>query len=328
MDKENFFKIVQQYTKDVPLLLVGTGGTIPYGIPGMKELSEHLVTSLNGKYKSDEMWDKFVSKINNGIDLESALTDINLKSEILNDIIAQTWMLVNSADIALLNNILTYKTIMPLSKLIKKFHIPNPQCVNIITTNYDRVIEYACDQFALPTDVRFNGNYFKSFNTADIKSKCVVNLIKVHGSLDLFKDKDDFVYSIPLQNNIPNGFIPEIITPGENKYRALLTSQCADLKRHADNLIDKANSFLCIGYGFNDNQIQRNIIQEIKRDKPIVLVTKQISDDAIKPIINNSNKYVIIQESADSNKTDVFINAERTQIDGIYWTIDGFLNII
>lgn len=53
----------------------------------------------------------------------------------------------------------------------------------------------------------------------------------------MFKDKDNFVYSIPLQRTIPSGFIPEIITPGANQYRALLTGQCADIKHQTDNLV-------------------------------------------------------------------------------------------
>lgn len=329
MDKHTFFKIVQLYTGDKPLLLIGTGGTIPYGIPGMNKLAEHLISALDDKYESDSGWDTFIARINSGLDLESALTDINLKDAILNDIIMQTWLLVSDADIDLLTKIISDKEMLPLSQLIYKMYTPTPQCVNIITTNYDRVIEYACDQVKLPTDVRFSGNYFKSFSNSEIRSRNIVNLIKVHGSLDMFKDKDDFVYSIPLQRTIPSGFIPEIITPGANKYRALLTSQCADMKHIADNLVDKAKSFLCIGYGFNDSQIQRNIIEGIRNGKPIVVVTKQLSDIAIGLIINSSSKYVIIQEEiGDSTKSDIMINKERFQIEGTYWTVEGLLHML
>jgi len=329
MDKNTFFKIVQQYTEDKPLLLIGTGATIPYGIPGMDKLAEHLLSTLGDKYKSDSGWIKFTKGVNSGLDLETALSDINLNDAIINDIIIQTWLLVSNADFDLLTKILRDKELLPLSQLIYKMYTPTPQCINIITTNYDRVIEYACDQVKLPTDVKFCGNYFKSFSNTEIKSRNIVNLIKVHGSLDMFKDTDNLVYSIPLQPTIPSGFIPEIITPGTNKYRALLTSQCADMKHQADNLVEKAKSFLCIGYGFNDNQIQRNIIEGIKNGKPIVVVTKQLSDAAASLIINSSKKYVIIQEdTSDATKSDIFINKERFQIEGTYWTVEGFLEII
>lgn len=329
MDKNSIFTLVQQYTKDVPLILIGTGGTIPYGIPGMGELANHLKVSMNSKFKDNPQWIQFIEKINKGVDLETALTDINLNSEILNEIIRETWILVNSADIELLKKILKAQEELPLATLIKRFYTPNPQCINIITTNYDRVIEYACDQVKIPTDIRFCGNYFKSFNRSELSRRSIVNLIKVHGSLDMFRDSDGFVYSIPLQMTIPEAFTPEIITPGNDKYRALLISHCADLKRDADNLIDKANSFLCIGYGFNDNQIQRNIIEEIKKDKPIVVITKQLSNDAIELIKHNSKKHIIIQnDTKNDNTSHVVINGEDSKLDGIYWSIDGFLKII
>ena len=58
--------------------------------------------------------------------------------------------------------------------------------VNIITTNYDRYIEYCCDICGVEIDNRFNGMYLKSLRTNELKKKDVVNLLKVHGSLDTF----------------------------------------------------------------------------------------------------------------------------------------------
>ena len=49
MDKGEIFKKVQEYLADIPLILVGTGGTIPYGIPGMTALSNRLTTKLDSK---------------------------------------------------------------------------------------------------------------------------------------------------------------------------------------------------------------------------------------------------------------------------------------
>lgn len=327
-NRNDFFKFVQDYMRDVPLLLIGTGGTMPYGIPGMEKLSDRLINTLDQKYKANTEWDKFVANINSGKDLESSLTGLNLKEDILNDIIVQTWILVNDADIKLLNKILCNKEFLPIARLIKMFYNTQPQCVNIITTNYDRVIEYACDQFKIPIDKRFEGYYLKTFSQAKLRHKNIVNLIKVHGSLDLFKDENDYVYSIPLQKNIPDKFTPAIVTPGEDKYKTILNGECRDLVHIADDLINNAKSFLCIGYGFNDIQIQRNVIEGIKQDKPIVVVTKKISDGAVSLITNNSRKHVIIQEDEKNhNKTDIIINKKRFQLEGIYWDLENFLEI-
>jgi len=329
MEQNEIFKVAQQYLRDVPLMLIGTGGTIPYGIPGMKELAEYLINSLGEKYKADPQWDTFSSNINSGQDLESALTNISLKKEILEDIICQTWVLVNDYDLRLFYKILESKTVLPIAKLIKKLLEPHPQCVNIITTNYDRVIEYACDQIKINVDKRFVGYYIKYFSNTKLQRSKVVNLIKVHGSLDLFRDENDYVYSIPLQKDIPINFIPEIITPGEDKYKTILNGECRDLVHIADDLINDAKSYLCIGYGFNDKQIQRNIIAGIKQDKPIVVVTRKISDESAGLIINNSKNYIIIQEDHENTEnTDIIVNGNRVTLEGTYWTVEGLLKII
>jgi hypothetical protein len=329
MTDAEIFRIIQKYVENVPLILIGTGGTIPYGIPGMTKLAEYLILQFHDKYKMDSEWCKFQGRLEKGIDLESALTDLLLNEEILNDITRATWQLVTDCDLRLLNQIVLNRTILPLAKLISKFYQPHPQCVNIITTNYDRVIEYACDQFNIKSDTKFHGNYIKYFSSATLGCKNIVNILKVHGSLDLFKDKDNFIYSIPIQDKIPIGFVPEIIAPGSSKYRSVLQGTCRTILHYSDDLINNAQSFLCVGYGFNDEQIQTNIIDRIKKGKPIVVVTKEISDKSVRLIIDNSENYVIIQEGrVEPNSTEILINKERIYIDGTYWTVEGFMKII
>ena len=56
MNKEEIFKIIQDYISDPPLMLIGTGLTIPAGIPGMKELGKYLQKNLDDKYSKDRNW--------------------------------------------------------------------------------------------------------------------------------------------------------------------------------------------------------------------------------------------------------------------------------
>lgn len=329
MENNDIFKKIQEYVSDVPLILFGTGGTMPYGIPGMGKLSEFLIKNLNDKYDDDEGWSKFIRNIRAGKDLESALTDITLDRNILNDIIVKTWELVNEYDLKFFYEKILNNIIVPIAQLINRFYEPTPQCVNIITTNYDRIIEYACDQMLIPIDKRFDGYYYKNVSTSEMKKKKVVNLIKVHGSLDLFKDINGRVHSIPLQKEIPKGLVPEIVTPGENKYKSILVGEYRDLIHIADDLISNAKSFLCIGYGFNDEQIQRNIIGKINIGNPIVVVTKELSEKSRQLIVRNSTKYIIIEQcKSDPSKTAFYINKEEYLIEGEYWSVDKFLEII
>jgi len=223
MDKNESFTRIQKCLENVPVILIGTGGTIPLGIPGMEDLSKHLISQLDNKYKTDIVWESIAEKLKSGIDLESALADVIIAENLVNDIIVETWNLLVRADLQIFAKSVLGRENLALSNLINKFYQMHPQRVNIITTNYDRVIEYACDQKRIRYDTRFQGGYIKYLSTAQIGIRDVVNIFKVHGSLDLFKDKNDFVYSIPgWYETIPSGFAPEIITLGMSKYKAVL----------------------------------------------------------------------------------------------------------
>ena len=69
MDKNKIFSKVQEYIESVPLILIGTGGTIPYGLPGMSQLANHLLDNLHEKYKDDGEWIKLSERLNDGVDL-------------------------------------------------------------------------------------------------------------------------------------------------------------------------------------------------------------------------------------------------------------------
>lgn len=329
MEKNDIFKAVQDLMRDPPLFLIGTGGSIPYGLPGMTNLSEHLNTTLTPKYSKVNTWNEFLDRLSKGIDLETALTDLFLSAEIQDDIVRETWHLVSEADLALLEDlILKKKSVAALSGLFSYFYRPSPQRIDIVTSNYDRVIEYACDFANLPLDNRFHGFYCKHPATAQIQKKKIVNLLKVHGSLDLFQDANCQVLSLPLRHKIPHGFQPCIITPGSEKYRIILQEPMRQILHDAMTLMDEASGYLCIGYGFNDEQIQANIVSGIRQGKPILVVTKEIGDHAAGLLANNSNRFITLTEGRHPNTTEVVINRNICEIDGTYWSADGLLSIL
>ena len=328
MEKEEIFKVIQEYTSNPPLILAGTGLTIPVGIPGMWALADYLREQLDEKYKTNTSWISVSDRIASGIDLETALSEVKLNTDLLNDIKKCTWELVNTADIEFFREKHLYGQKAPFTETLGKFLSATGRHLDIITTNYDRYIEYCCDQYEIEVDNGYKGIYSKSLEMNFSKNKNNVTLLKVHGSLDSFKDnKSDSSVSIPLQETIPNGFTPEIITPGISKYQAILADASRQLLYHADTVIKRASNFLCIGYGFNDTQIQELIIKRIKIGCPIVVVTKELSDNALRIIINNSDKHAVILDG-NNGKTEFIINKTIVKTDGTYWTIDGFNEII
>lgn len=328
MDQELVFKIVQKNLENVPLVLIGTGGTIPYGIPGMSELAFHLIDQLDLKYKSVSEWIKFQQNLSNGKDLETALTGLNIPEHIMSDIARYTWELITLADLQIFYKIVNNEITIAFCKMFEymcKFH---PKQLKIITTNYDRIIEYACDQSRLSINVLASGCYLKHIDTKEIKPIANITLLKVHGSLDWFENEDGYVYSIPLQNKIPEKMNPKIIPPGSEKYRSIAQPPCRDVIHLADDYIGQANSFLCIGYGFNDEQIQTNIISSIRCGKPIVVVTKNLSEKSLEVLNKNSNNYIAIQESDKFGYTDFITLEGKISIEGNYWKISEFMSIL
>ncbi|MFM9331571.1 SIR2 family protein [Paenibacillus mesotrionivorans] len=328
MDREATFRLVQKYTQDVPLILIGTGGTMPYGIPGMPQLASHLIAQIGSKYESDEAWSIFQGRLMDGKDLESALTGINLLEEIMQDITRNTWELIAEHDLQLFYRVLKNEFTLPLGKLLHAMCVPHPKQVNVVTTNYDRVIEYSCDQFNISVNTLCDGRYIRKIDIQLAKGKCNVNLLKVHGSLDWFEHDNGNIYSVPLQRKIPEQMHPKIIPPGSEKYRSIAQPPSRDIIHIADDYIAKAQSFLCIGYGFNDEQIQTNIISAIRKDKPIVVVTKKLSDSAFRMISSNAAKYIIIQESDAPGFTDFFMKEEKYSEKGDLWRLEEFFNIL
>jgi len=96
MEKSKIFEMIQKYLIDVPVLLIGTGVTIPMGIPGMWDLSKHLCKSLGEKYENCPTWCQVVADLEKGVDLESALTGISPSQDLINDIAIKTWEFIST----------------------------------------------------------------------------------------------------------------------------------------------------------------------------------------------------------------------------------------
>lgn len=327
MERDDIFRAIQSAISNTPLLMIGSGSSAAYQLPGMEELGKHLLDKLDSKYSGQECWDAFRKNLLSNQGLETALSNITFFQEILDDVKCETWRLISSNDLKLLGRILFENFDFPLAKLLKKLYQAHPQKLDVITTNYDRVIEYACDFADIPVTTGLEGYYLKRFK-GTFRSKNAVNLIKVHGSLDVFRDSHGAMVSLPTQGKLPSGLIPEIITPGRSKYEAVLQGTPRQLLVAADEKIGQANSFLCIGYGFNDTQIQENILAKARTGIPVVVLTKEVSEHAAHLLANNAQNYISIQEGKEKDTTEVCMNREIEIMDGTFWTVDGFMEII
>ena len=101
---------------------------------------------------------------------------------------------------------------------------------------------------------------------------------------------------------------PLIISPGKNKYREAYENPYRDLIQKADTLIDNAESFLVIGFGFNDEHLTPKIKEKVNNGTPLVLITKEITNSC-RNELERAQKYVLLEENKttkeQNNKTDI-----------------------
>ncbi len=314
--RENIFKIVQNFLKNPPLIVWGSGATISFGIPSMWDLNEELKSKIDG------------------FDTENDNLEIELGKEKYQEIMAKIkkviWRKVNDADISVLERIISNSTseFNGIKLLIEKFIETHPKVVNIVTTNYDRVLEYIMSYHNFPYTDGFNGKELSIFDEIQFKDKEIVNLIKVHGSLNWFEinGENRFLSSISKDK------APKIIAPGNNKYKDAYNSPYRELIQKADNLIKNASSFLVIGFGFNDEHLTPKIKTKVNHGTPIVLITKKVSDSSFEEL-EKAEKYLLFEES-ESRKTKVTYkensstDKEEVELEGDLWQLNNFMEIL
>lgn len=150
-----------------------------------------------------------------------------------------------------------------MAELIRKVLAPTPNKAAIVTTNYDRLTEYAADGVGATTVTGFEGSLIKKLELPSIPLKTkrtrarerIVDIWKVHGSLDWFVAPDGTIVAFPLTQTIPNDFQPLIVPPGKEKYSSTHDEPYRTIIAEADKAFVQAGAYLCVGYGFNDEHI-------------------------------------------------------------------------
>jgi hypothetical protein len=224
-----------------------------------------------------------------------------------------------------------------LADLLQKVIQAAPNTVTVVTTNYDRLAEYAVDLIGATVITGFEGNLIRllEFPAANVQNRRirarerVVKVLKVHGSLDWFsKDGSNDIMSFPLSMGIPSNYSPLIIAPGKGKYNFTHKEPYRDIIAQADTAFSKAGSFLCIGYGFNDDHIQPKLIEQINSGKPIVVLCRTATEACKQNIVSAGVKMFVIIEYSTDGKTSVTASDYTGLYDGDFWELSNFIKTI
>jgi hypothetical protein len=153
--KENIFKLVQTFLKNPPLIVWGSGATISFGLPSMGDLNEALKKEIDG-----------FDIENDNLEIELGKNKYQKKMPQIQKVI---WDKVNDADTSVLKRIVSNSTseFNGIKLLIEKFIETHPKVVNIVTTNYDRVLEHIISYH--------NFSYTDGFNGGVCQASCRLN---------------------------------------------------------------------------------------------------------------------------------------------------------
>jgi hypothetical protein len=332
----NYEKQAQDYYGKAPLIVLGSGASAAYGMSGMGALAEYLIrsTDISRFSKKDECsWNDFCAVLNSGVDLESALHQIAMSEELTEQIIKSTWSLINNEDLAVFNCSLQGNYRYSLGRLLSHMFRSSINNINVITTNYDRLAEYACEKESIHHYTGFSSGYFRQLaQPSEIKVNRKVNIWKVHGSIDWFKSPLEDIVGLSHLQEVPNGYLPQIVTPGTQKYQKTHLEPYRSIINNADQAITGAASYLCIGYGFNDEHIQPKLMTRcFRQSAPITIVTYALSDATRRHIIDAGvNNYLAIERGAHDDQSIIYSSLENNpvKVERNLWSLDGYLTLI
>lgn len=315
--KDEIFSTIQTFLKMPPLVVWGSGATVSLGLPTMWKLNELLKEKIVG-FDSEGM-----NNLEAELGKDKYITNLPAIKKVI-------WDAIKSADINALKEIVSNKNddIDGIKKLLNKFYSVHPQKIDIITTNYDRILENVLSYNNLPFSDGFNGKELSIFNEKLFKKDKNVNLIKVHGSLNWFNVGGDIRYLTEHNED----FEPYIISPGNKKYKQTYSKPYRELIQIADDYIKTSSSFLVVGFGFNDEHLTPQIIHQVKQGVPIVIISKKITESCKKELVE-AQKFIFLEENGE-NETRVFyrlnVNSEINEviIKDDYWQLKKFMEII
>lgn len=293
MNYDALVKFIQSHFSDGLVLVVGSGLSAAEGIPGMPELAVHLSSRAHTLTGSDAtLWSEIekVLKANDG--LESALLK-HAPSETLEDwIVKRTCELLLPREREIMVAVLAGTRKLRLSTFLSRNLMP-ASGLPILTPNYDRLIELACEMAGFHVDTTAIGHYAGTF---DHERSCMGSckgittrakltvldhfpravVLKPHGSLDWYKTN-----GVPRRCSLDLDGDRLIITPGLNKYKAGYNAPFDKHRDLANDHIKRAARLLIVGYGFNDDHLQTHLVQRIKDGTPTLCLSLVSSDKAL-----------------------------------------------
>lgn len=317
--------------------MLGSGASIPVGVPGMWELAESLAVSiqdgaLTGSDK--ELWDHFIEELATK-DLESTLQALKLSEALSDHVVAHVWKRISAADTQIFDEVIAERNHLSLTRLYQHLFRSTRRTISVVTPNYDRLAEYAADLAGCCHYTGFGYGYLRQRQTGsrlhfaqDGRQARTIDIWKVHGCLDWFMDANGQVIAIASAKSIPAEYRPAIVTPGIEKYERTHAEPFRSIISGADAALTQANAYLCIGFGFNDIHIQPKLMERWQRGEAFLVVLTKILSESAKEMIAQANglEFLALEEAEGGTRMWSHLHPESVVLENEnLWCLSDFL---
>lgn len=318
-------RTIQSFFAEGTLPIVGSGLSCAEGLPSMGQLADFLSREIskNPCLFSLPIWSEISHSLALKIGLEETLLKHVPPPELESEIIRLTTEFILDKEIEVITKVIVDNKQLRFAKLLQHVTIPN-NGFPVVTTNYDRLIEVACETWGILVDDFFLGHTIGCIDEIGCKHSFIreiaatgkkirlnnakrIKLYKPHGSLDWYAYQKG-----PIRCSLPLPLPRLIITPGFNKYRAGY-EQPFDLHRDRGNeAIDNASRYLIIGYGFNDRHLETHLLTELKKGKPALIITHSLSPNGQNIIDEFSNTNALVFDEQGGQTGTLLLNNSKT----------------
>ena len=318
--------------------IIGSGLSCAYGLPGMGSLADSLLESMPSLIReadlSDNNWSVAAQKLAEGTGLEVALDSLPSADPIMPLVVSLTAQIILTAERSAMTKMLTSSEPCMIRHLLS-YITKSTAVANVITTNYDRLVELACALGNISVDTGFSGNSIGQYDEVaskeqlvqvrraggrhpTIASKTHVRLAKPHGSLDWY----DYLGQ-PVRSEIELASRRLMITPGLSKYKSGYERPFDSQKNRATKAIDHASSLLFIGYGFNDDHLQTHLNPQFGKGVRTTILTQGLTESALTYVEHFPGILALDMWPDDPASTRAQMYGETLKVEGMaLWNLD------
>ena len=299
--KDQLKKELQRHFTDGLAIVVGSGLSCAEGLSGMGALATHLNASLTARLgqEATREWATISTDLDR-LGLEGALMarepSDELDAAIAHEIVAK----LGPEENHIIEEVLKGNRLLRFSKLVPHL-LKTEKGIPILTTNYDRLIEIACETAGWHVDTMFDGSVVgrpdakaareNLLRAAGLHGRNIrmrrrdhARIFKPHGSLDWYTGPDG---PIRFAGNLE---LPRlVVSPGRRKLRKGYDRPFDEHRETMNKLLSETARLFVIGYGFNDDHLETHLSELISRGAPTLIITRSLSTNAEKIARENAS---------------------------------------